>query len=54
MKLIQHNRNQDLQKQVIDAFKNLENIVKEIDGMLNRIKQLEADQLDGEIRLISK
>ncbi len=54
MKLIQTNENQPAQKQLNDMRKNLEIIAKQIDGMLNRIVQLESNQMDGGITLISK
>lgn len=54
MKLIQTNENQPVQKQLNDMRKNLEIVAKEMDGILNRIKQLEANQMEGGITLIPK
>jgi len=53
MKLIQRNANQDYDKQLMDVQKNLEIIVKEMDALMRRITDLEANQLPDGTILIS-
>ena len=47
LKLFSRDSGAPVEKQIADVHRNLEIIAKEIDAVMNRIRQLEADGLPG-------